>query len=108
MVLTLNVAEQVRANEGEEQHGDGQGAVGQHLPHFGMQEGTEREREGEEAVRHLMEEDETEAAAETRSCSRVRMWFRLGPIRGRLLTPPESDGTAASPSQRQLTVPAGF
>lgn len=50
-VLTLDVAEQVGANEGEEQHGDGQGAVGQHLPHFGMQEGTEREREGGEGGR---------------------------------------------------------
>lgn len=37
-ILTLDVAEQVGADEGEEEHGDGQGAVGQHLPHFGVQE----------------------------------------------------------------------
>lgn len=43
MTLTLNVAEQVGADEGEQQHGDGQGAVRQHLSHFGMQEGTGRE-----------------------------------------------------------------
>lgn len=45
VILTLDVAEQVGADEGEEQHGDGQGAVGQHLPHLGVQERTERERE---------------------------------------------------------------
>lgn len=48
MILTLNVTEKVGANEGEQEHGDRQGAVRQHLPHFGMQEWTERE--GEERV----------------------------------------------------------
>lgn len=69
----------------------------------------ERGKGEKEDVRHMMEEDETEAAAETGSCSRVRMWFGLGQIGGRLLTPPESDGTAASPPPRcSLTVPARF
>lgn len=47
MILTLDVAEQVGADEGEQQHRDRQGAVRQHLPHFGVQERTEREREEE-------------------------------------------------------------
>ena len=40
MILTLNIAEQVGADEGEQQHRDRQGAVRQHLPHFGVQERT--------------------------------------------------------------------
>lgn len=51
MILTLNVTENVGADEGEQEHRDRQGAVRQHLPHFGMQERTEKERErGEEEV----------------------------------------------------------
>lgn len=50
MILTLNVTENVGANEGEQQHWDRQGAVRQHLPHFGMQERTERETEREVGV----------------------------------------------------------
>lgn len=47
MILTLNVTEKVGADEGEHEHWDRQGAVRQHLPHFGMQERTERQRETE-------------------------------------------------------------
>lgn len=45
MILTLDVTENVGADEGEHEHRDGQGAVREHLPHFGMQERTWRERE---------------------------------------------------------------
>ena len=37
-VLTLDMEEEIRADEREEDHRDGQGTVGHHLPHSGMQE----------------------------------------------------------------------
>lgn len=60
--LTLDVAEQVGANEGEEQHRNGQGTVRQHLPHFGVQKGTEQEREMNQVWDNvIMEEPVTES-----------------------------------------------
>lgn len=44
IILTLNVTEKVGADEGEQEHWDRQGTIRQHLPHFGMQERTEKER----------------------------------------------------------------
>lgn len=60
MILTFNVTENVGADEGEHEHWDWQGTVRQHLPHFGMQERTWRERgrkeKGVRRERQIIEE----------------------------------------------------
>lgn len=44
VVLTLNVTEDVGSDEREQEHRNGQGAVRQHLSHFGVQERATRRR----------------------------------------------------------------
>lgn len=73
VILTLDVTEHIGADEGEEQHGDGQGAVGQHLPHFGVQERTERGRERERGGFKWGETDNTGIQL---LCTRQGQWLQ--------------------------------